>query len=669
MAEESSVVDAKADQRERSIRRSLDNFTPPAKIYREGSPSYQRILVTTDGIETNPEHTTVVESIEKALLIRNEYVFSPLCFTSTTNYKDDPNYYSSPSPHDSPSLSTPAHSFRTTADSPSVYSIFDSHSATPLFTIHKSLRSYYQDHNFLMDFINWGPSKTLCYQRLKLLEGRFNMHLLLNESKESDSQKLVPHRDFYNVRKCDTHIHHSSSMTQKQLLKFIKRKLRTCPDEVVIHRDGKNLTLKEVFESLSLSTYNLSANTLNVHAHKETFHRFDKFNLKYNPFGQPRLREIFLKTDNFIKGRYLAEMTRELIDGLEESKYQLAEWRISIYGKSRSEWSKLAAWVIDNNLLSSNIRWIIQIPRLYSLFKEQNQVKNFNEVISNIFEPLFEVSINPSSNPKLHQFLHSVVAFDTVDDESKNEPSYREYETFLTYNKNGGWDLTIDPPYSYWLYHIWANLTVLNKYRQSKNLKVFYFRPHSGEAGETEHLAAAFMVANNICHGIQLTQTVTLQYLYYLAQIGLALSPLSNNSLFVKYQTNPFPKFFARGLNVSLSTDDPLQFHVTREPLIEEYSVAGQVWKFSTTDMCEIARNSLYQSGFETEVKENWLGKNFREAGVGGNDINHTGVTGIRISYRQETLLEEFGWMVMVLKREEKEVKVFEEMVKKLRGE
>jgi adenosine deaminase len=28
---------------------------------------------------------------------------------------------------------------------------------------------------------------------------------------------------------------------------------------------------------------------------------------------------------------------------------------------------------------------------------------------------------------------------------------------------------------------------------------------------------------------------------------------------------------------VSLSTDDPLQIHLTREPLVEEYSVAAQV--------------------------------------------------------------------------------------------
>ncbi len=32
-----------------------------------------------------------------------------------------------------------------------------------------------------------------------------------------------------------------------------------------------------------------------MHADKNIFHRFDKFNLKYNPCGQSRLREIFIK--------------------------------------------------------------------------------------------------------------------------------------------------------------------------------------------------------------------------------------------------------------------------------------------------------------------------------------------------------------------------------------
>lgn len=51
-----------------------------------------------------------------------------------------------------------------------------------------------------------------------------------------------------------------------------------------------------------------------IQAHKDSFHRFDKFNLKYNPIGESRLREIFLKTDNLIKGKYLAELTQGFLN-------------------------------------------------------------------------------------------------------------------------------------------------------------------------------------------------------------------------------------------------------------------------------------------------------------------------------------------------------------------
>lgn len=43
---------------------------------------------------------------------------------------------------------------------------------------------------------------------------------------------------------------------------------------------------------------------------RNTFHRFDKFNSKYNPVGESRLREIFIKTDNYMQGRYFAEVLK-----------------------------------------------------------------------------------------------------------------------------------------------------------------------------------------------------------------------------------------------------------------------------------------------------------------------------------------------------------------------
>ncbi len=57
------------------------------------------------------------------------------------------------------------------------------------------------------------------------------------------------------------------------------------------------------------------------------------------------------------------------------------------------------------------------------------------------------------------------------------------------------------------------------------------------------------MTAHSISHGILLRKVPALQYLFYLKQIGLAMSPLSNNALFLTYERNPFKDFFRTGLN------------------------------------------------------------------------------------------------------------------------
>ncbi len=49
-------------------------------------------------------------------------------------------------------------------------------------------------------------------------------------------------------------------------------------------------------------------------------------------------------------------------------------------------------------------------------------VHDFGEMLDNIFAPLFEVTVNPASDPKLAAFLEQVVAFDCVDDESQLDP-------------------------------------------------------------------------------------------------------------------------------------------------------------------------------------------------------------------------------------------------------
>ncbi|OLL26247.1 AMP deaminase [Neolecta irregularis DAH-3] len=505
-----------------------------------------------------------------------------------------------------------------------------------------TIKEYYLDLDEIQAISSDGPAKSFAFRRLQYLESRWNLYILLNEYQELADSKRVPHRDFYNVRKVDTHVHHSACMNQKHLLRFIKSKLKKQPDELVLRRDGKYLTLAEVFKSLNLTAYDLSIDTLDMHAHKDSFHRFDKFNLKYNPIGESRLRTIFLKTDNDIEGRYLAELTKEVISDVEQSKYQMAEYRISIYGRSKGEWDKLASWIVDNKLFSPNIRWLIQIPRLYNLYKESGIVETFDDIIKNLFQPLFEVSQDPSTHPKLHVFLQRVIGFDSVDDESKAEK--RLYRKFPIPKE---WNTTQNPPYSYWIYYLFANMTSLNTIRKQRGFNTFVLRPHAGEAGDTDHLAAAYLTCHSISHGILLRKVPFLQYLFYLQEIPIAMSPLSNNALFLSYERNPFPSFFRRGLNVSLSTDDPLQFAFTKEPLIEEYSVAAQIYKLSAVDMCELAKNSVLQSGFEGAMKARWLGDSFAERGVRGNDVQKTNIPDVRMKFRYDTWVEEIG---MILK-------------------
>ena len=95
-------------------------------------------------------------------------------------------------------------------------------------------------------------------------------------------------------------------------------------------------------------------------------------------------------------------------------------------------------------------------------------------------------------------------------------------------------------------------------------------------------------------------------------QIGIAISPLSSNAFFLTYERNPLPDLFKASLNVSLSTDDPLQFTkacrftpavesqklvpdfvVFQEPLLEEYSVAAHILKLPQSLLCDVARNSV----------------------------------------------------------------------------
>jgi AMP deaminase len=61
--------------------------------------------------------------------------------------------------------------------------------------------------------------------------------------------------------------------------------------------------------------------------------------------------------------------------------------------------------MIKNKLSNPHVRWMIQIPRLYAVYKSEKIINTFQDMIDNIFKPLFDVTINPALDLDLYQAL------------------------------------------------------------------------------------------------------------------------------------------------------------------------------------------------------------------------------------------------------------------------
>lgn len=88
---------------------------------------------------------------------------------------------------------------------------------------------------------------------------------------------------------------------------------------------------------------------------------------------------------------------------------------------------------------------------------------------------------------------------------------------------------------------MWVNMASLNAWRKQRGFSTssesspsslsqklillvisdtFVLRPHCGEAGDTDHLGAAFLGAHSISHGILLRKVPVLQYLYAILDLS-----------------------------------------------------------------------------------------------------------------------------------------------------
>ena len=94
-----------------------------------------------------------------------------------------------------------------------------------------------------------------------------------------------------------------------------------------------------------------------------------------------------------------------------------------------------------------------------------------------------------------------------------------------------------------------------------------------------------------------------------------------------------------QGLNISLGTDDPLQFHSSTDPLLEEYTIAAKAWGLTNSDLCEIASMSVKMSGFPARCKAEWLGAQYHNPlPTLANDPDRSNLPTSRVMYRKEAL-------------------------------
>nr|CCC92844.1 putative adenosine monophosphate deaminase [Trypanosoma congolense IL3000] len=432
----------------------------------------------------------------------------------------------------------------------------------------------------------------------------------------------------------------ASAMTQRQLLNFIGSASNSVADDIVAHQDGIDpRTLPQRLHDLQISPSTLTGDDLYVQVDAP----LGGASAQYTPGGRDVLCPLLLSTDYHMKGRYFAELTKLTFENFEHDRFTFTENRLPIYGASSKEWELLSDWFDTHGMASVHNRWMVPIPRIHSYLRERGKVQTFAEYIENIFKPLWTGSLHPSKDPRLFHFINHISGFDCVEDERRHDAPLN-----TATRPPHEWTTEEEPPYNYYMYHVWANIYSLNEFRRRRKFSTFSFRPSCGETGPVEHLIGGFLLANAINYGVTLADDAPLQYLFYLARIGVTVSPLSNNTKVLGYLDNPFPTFFRRGLNVSLGTDSPLMFHHTQEPLLEEYSIASKVWKLSPNDMCEIARNSVLLSGFDANFKRERLGDLFFLSSSRSNDASHTHLSDIRVAYRFETYHSEISLLEMI---------------------
>jgi AMP deaminase len=580
---------------------------------------YVRIQVSNQDSLVEPEIYFSAKKIQKALQLRSSY------FTHFSN----PLSIDENDPFKIQYTKSSDYSIRLSNGIYSAVQSGKSNSKIP------TLDEYKKDVSDLFILSGDPALKSFCYKRITFLKYMFSFHLTLNSHAEGQVLKTKCKKDFYHVEKVDQHVSIDSIFSAKTLLKFIMDKYTSSPLDIVEKdENGKDMTLEALLKRMSPNPETITIDFLDVMT-EGMLHRQDKFERSLEKIGGgKKLKKVFLSIENRQSGLYFAQLSNQ-INSDNSGGFSSNEISIRLFGKNMLDWNTTANWIVKHKIYSKHSRYIITVSREFSHYCKSGLCKTFEQYMSMIFKPIFAVTLDPSENPNLATFLQLCTGFgfQCIENTFDAPPQPSEWKIASEWKEG-------EPDFEYYLYHLWANVKQLNELRTSRGLNPLLFKPHCGESVRM-HLASAYLFADCIHNGLQLRFTPFLCYLFYLQQVGISYTPLHTNKINMEYKENPFPELFQMGQNVTLATNNPLHSHYTEEHLLEEYSVASQIWGFSRCDLCEISNNSVRQSGYERNIKENWIGKDYDK----GNDQIHSNVPNIRFSYRKDTLNRELEFV------------------------
>ncbi|ODQ80539.1 hypothetical protein BABINDRAFT_160810 [Babjeviella inositovora NRRL Y-12698] len=585
---------------------------------------------------------------------------------------------------------------------------------------------YIDDLNLVIDTNNNSIGHNLTSTRLNYLLSKHEYYTLENGHLEEKLIKLIPHRDMYNTKKVNSNINLINSVNQKSLVDFIRAKLIEDPERVVYLDEFDNgpVTLREL-----LRPWGDHAEMLNVDDFVELTGS-DGITYYEGTQDVQRIRETFLSYDNHIHGAFLAEIVKETIFRLEVSNYKYYEYNVELHIQDFQVepgvniWQKMAAWICDEKLFSENIRFIVQIPlHKYPELCSLGRVASYGEFLQLIFRPLFEVTRRPYFDINLFCMLTRIVSFDLMLNIPEtvggiNPGKFTSQHNHIQYPVPDEWTLSQNPPAYYIHYHFMLNLAALNHFRAISlhvPLNTFnllctdnnsygsscsgisclssFRNPNRRNLQTTdlvENGCVSFLLAKRVAtDGLKLLEHPTLQYLYYMNQVGLLMAPTSDISIHkalnvsarnrgLSYMNHPFIQLSQIGLLVSINASNPLLSSLTREPVMEEYCIAANIVKMNDVELCELMRNSVMNSNYEAYYKRKWIGVDIEKKNESENRYKATKTRGsedylralhrgcfidndngflrtnvpqIRVRYRQNTLRYEYEFILKVAKK------------------